>query len=80
MRKLRNFEQGPEVANAVTPPIWLHNAGAGSDKSDAENLEENDSDAEADHDWGDQLYSSSAITETSARDSSVDHCLDLGHW
>jgi hypothetical protein len=46
--------QGPEVANAVTPSRRLLNAWAGSDESDAENSEENISDAEADNDWGDQ--------------------------
>jgi hypothetical protein len=44
--------QGPEQPNAETPFRRQRNAGAGRDKSDDEILEENDSDAEADNDWG----------------------------
>jgi hypothetical protein len=51
-RSDEEFAQGPVQPNAVTPPRRQRNAGAGRDKSDAEILEENDSDAEADHDWG----------------------------
>ncbi len=61
------FAQGPEQPNAVTPPRRRRNAGAGQDKSNAENSEENDSDAEADDDWGKQLYSPSANSETRKR-------------
>jgi hypothetical protein len=48
------FAQGPEQPNAETPFRRRRNAGAGLDKSDAKSLEENDSDAEADDDWGEQ--------------------------
>ncbi len=61
------FAHGPEQPNAVTLPRRRCNAGACRDKSDAENLEENDSDADADDDWGEQPYISSADPEKRKR-------------
>ncbi len=36
------FAQGPDEPNAVTPPRWRINDGAGRDKSDVEISDEND--------------------------------------
>ncbi len=66
-RSDEEFAQDPEQPNTVTPPRRRRNAGACQDKSDAENSEENDSDAEADDDWGKQQYSPSANPETRKR-------------
>jgi hypothetical protein len=74
------FTQGPEQPNAVKPHRLLCNAWAGQDSSDAQNSEENDSDAEADDDWGEQQYSPSANPEKRKRVSEIQVWTTVKPW